>query len=119
MDDLKKILSNKIEPINNQKLADYLKGDLSKQEQYNVELGLNENDPFLQDAIDGLKDTKIDIDLTIFEINNKLKKKLVKDQKKTNRKLNIQSIILIAVLLVLLLMTVGYIITRLLLHKND
>ncbi len=113
MDDLKKILSSANKPIENNDLTDYLNGKLTNIQQHEIESNFSEEDPFVQDAIDGLKEnTNHNIDFTIYEINKNIEKKLQLKRKKEKRKLNTGSLTIIAISLILLLVILGFILIK-------
>jgi hypothetical protein len=112
MEELKKILSNEIASIDNQKLQDYVQGNLPKQEEHALEVNIGA-DEFLNDAIEGLKESNTqNLDFTIYEINNKVKKRLKLKTVQKKKKLISENLVLLAILLTLGLIILGYIIIR-------
>jgi hypothetical protein len=110
MEDLKKILGQRITPIDNQDLKDYITGKFTKEEEHSFEMNLSEEDPFVNDAIEGLKTTQKDLDITLYEINKSVHKKLQGSTKKRKRTLQNSPNTIIAIALILLLITLGYIV---------
>lgn len=78
-DDLKNILQNLNNEIEQEKLLQYIDGKLPEQEMQKLEQQLRD-DPFLADAMDGLKNisSKEKASLLAFQINKSLKGKLQK-----------------------------------------
>ncbi len=85
-DDLKNILSNFNNDIEQDKLLEYLNRQLSVQEQHDLEKQLND-DEFMSDALDGLDQlkNKADVPLMVKQLNSGLKKQLDKHKKKRNK----------------------------------
>lgn len=81
-DDLKNILSNSNKDIDNQQLMDYLSNQLSKAQTHQVETNMAD-DPFLNDAVEGLQ--KIDptekINNYSIQLNLELQKIITKNKK--------------------------------------
>lgn len=82
--DLLKILSDSNKDIDNQKLMDYLAGQLSAKESHEVEKWMAESE-FINDAVEGLQkvEDKTRIETLVSQLNNDLHKKL--DQKQTRK----------------------------------
>ena len=77
-DDLKKILSNLNNNIEQEKLLEYLNRQLTEEEQHDLEAQMND-DEFMSDALDGLEqmNDKTVVPLIVKELNSGLKKQLV------------------------------------------
>ena len=86
-DDLKKILSNLNNDIEQEKLLEYLNRQLTEQEQHDLEAQMND-DEFMSDALDGLEQMKdkTAVPLIVKELNSGLRKQLDKNKKKRNRR---------------------------------
>jgi hypothetical protein len=113
MEELKKILSPANKPIDNNDLKNYLNGTLTNEQQHELESNLSDEDPFVQDAIEGLKENNnSNIDFTIYEINKSVEKKLLQKKKKEKRKLNTGNLTIIAIFLILLLAIIGFIVIK-------
>jgi CHASE3 domain sensor protein len=111
--DLKDILNEEDDPRNDD-LLKYIQGDLSKDEQYEVEKQIASSD-FTSDAMDGLQQirNKRSIDDYVDELNRQLQKQVsVKKQRKEKRKLKDNQWIVIAVVVVLGLCILGYAVIR-------
>lgn len=81
-ENLKNILSNSNKDIDNQQLMDYLSNQLSKEQEHNVEANMTD-DPFLNDAVEGLQQiepTEKINNLTI-QLNQELQKLVAKNKK--------------------------------------
>ncbi|MBS1627043.1 MAG: hypothetical protein JSR09_08105 [Bacteroidetes bacterium] len=109
MSDLKNILNDNNE-WNEEKLMQYLAGNLSAEEQNAIEQQMA-NSSFTTDALEGLQHFKNnnDINVCITELNKQLQKQTASNKKrKTKRKIqNIQNIEII-VAIVILLCLLGY-----------
>jgi predicted secreted protein len=116
-DDLKNILSNLNNDIEQDKLLDYLNRQLSEKEQHELEQQLND-DPFMSDALDGLADLhpKADVSAMVQELNSGLNRQLRK-KKKTKKFFNQDNSIYFSIALILLLVVIGYIVVKMFL-KN-
>ena len=80
--DLKDILSNSNKDIDNQQLMDYLSNLLSKGQTHEIESSMAE-DPFLNDAVEGLQqiDNKENIGNYTIQLNQELQKAIAKNKK--------------------------------------
>ena len=112
--DLKDILSNSNKDIDNQQLMDYLNQQLSKEQQHEMEKSMAD-DPFVNDAIDGLQQlyNKKDALAYVDQLNKDLQKQINKSKKRKDKrrwKDNPQTLIAITVLLIL--MMICYIVVR-------
>jgi hypothetical protein len=109
MNDLLKILDQE-EEITEDQLIRYLSGEASVEERFKIENKMADS-PFVNDAIEGLKDFNDPVQLTKFteELNRQLKKQTDKRvQKKLRRKIIDQYWITIAILGILFLCIIGY-----------
>jgi len=81
-DDLKDILSNSNKDIDNQQLMDYLSNQLSKTQKHEVEANMAD-DPFLNDAVEGLQQIEKKENLSNYTIllNQELQKVISKNKK--------------------------------------
>ena len=116
-DDLKDILSNLNNDIDQDKLLDYLNRQLSDKEQHELEKQLND-DPFMSDAMDGLAELhpKTDVSAMVQELNSGLNRQLRK-KKKTKNFFKQDTSLYYSIALILLLIVVGYVVVRMFL-KN-
>ena len=118
MDEVKNILNNTTSNIDSHTLLQYAMGKLTTTEQHQVESTIATDDEFLNDAIEGLQATKnAQLELSIYEINKKVAKKLDLKVKKTKRKLSTANVTFITTLLILLFIALGYFIIHLLKHS--
>jgi hypothetical protein len=116
--DLKDIL-NEDDDLKNDELLKYLQGDLSKDEQHEVEKQMASSD-FVSDAMEGLQQipNKRSIDDYVNELNRQLQKQVsAKKQRKEKRKLKDNQWIIIAVVIVLGFCILGYAMIRY--YKKD
>lgn len=118
--DLLKILADSNKDIDNQKLMDYLTGQLSATELHEVEKSMASND-FVNDAIEGLMEIKNNRDISslVDQLNKDLNKKL--KQKKTlqqKRRLKEYPWIYVALVLILVLAVISwFVLTRMHTHS--
>jgi hypothetical protein len=116
--DLKDIL-NEDDDLKNDELLKYLQGDLSKDEQHELEKQMASSD-FVSDAMEGLQQipNKRSIDDYVNELNRQLQKQVsAKKQRKEKRKLKDNQWIIIAVVIVLGFCILGYAMIRY--YKKD
>lgn len=99
-------------PIDADQLQAYMQGTLNPEAQHKLEAQLQAgNDPFAEDAIEGLKALPAhNIDLTLYEINSTLHKKLAAKNKEKKKKLNTETITILAAVTILVLVIISYII---------
>ena len=108
--DLLKILSDSNKDIDNQKLMDYLSGQLSAQEVHEVEKSMATSE-FVNDAVEGLLEVKNnnDISTLVEQLNKDLGKKLQQKKSfKEKRKLKEYPWIYLSLVLVLLLVIAAW-----------
>ena len=108
--DLKDILSNSNKDIDNQQLMDYLSQQLSQAKGHDIEKSMAD-DPFINDAVEGLQHFKPPKDLLVCveQLNNDLKKQIAKNKKrKEKRRLKDQPYTYFAIILILLLLIICY-----------
>jgi anti-sigma factor RsiW len=118
--DLLDILSNNNDKINDQKLIDYLNGDLSDKEKHEVEKWMSDND-MVNDAVEGLQHVKNKKNLQAYveQLNKNLQNQLEqKKQQQKKRKLKEYPWIYFAIVLILLLCIVAYVIIRRSMHNG-
>jgi hypothetical protein len=111
-EDLKKILSNLNEDIEQADLLKYVNNDLNNEELNELEQKITADD-FASDAAEGLQNiaNKKDIPLYLFELNKNLQKKInVKKDKRKKRLLTNQPWVYFAAVLILLLLIIGFIV---------
>ena len=111
--DLKNILSNLNNDIEQEKLLEYLNKELNAKEQHEVEAQLN-NDPFMNDAMEGLAtiDKKTDIAVLVNELNRELAAKLSKKKERRKRPIGQAPWLYYAIIIILLLAVLGYIVIK-------
>ncbi len=116
--DLLNILSNSNKDIDNQKLMDYLSGQLSEQDKHEVEAWMLEND-FENEAMEGLLQVsgKKKIDTVVDQLNKDLNQ-YIRKKKNQRQKRKIQEApwVYIAIVLILMLVVVAYIVIKKLQH---
>lgn len=115
MKDLHKIMTKEKDVVGEEQLLDYLRHNLSPEEQHLVEHNMAE-DPFLMDAIEGLNEVcdKDQINQSITELNQHLNKLVQnKAKRKQKRKLPTSQWAMLAIVVVLFLAVVTYFIIRL------
>jgi ABC-type bacteriocin/lantibiotic exporter with double-glycine peptidase domain len=110
MADLKDILSDNDEHLNEDDLLRYLEGSLSEEDKQAFEKKI-EASGFINDAVDGLKTVKNkqDINEYVYQLNKNLEKQLaLKKQRKEKRTIkNIQWVILTA-FVIFIICIIGY-----------
>ncbi len=111
--DLKNILSNLNNDIEQEKLLEYLNKQLSEQDQHAVESQMND-DPFMSDAVEGLSqiNNKADISLLIHQLNKDLTAKLAKKKERRKRPIGQAPWLYYAIITILLLAVIGYIVIK-------
>jgi len=120
MSDLKNILNDNNE-LNEEKLMQYLAGNLSSEEQNTIEQQMA-NSSFSTDALEGLQQFKNnkDINAYVVELNKQLQQQTAnKKKRKAKHKIqnlqNIEAIVIIVILLCLL----GYFVVRKYIEKKQ
>ena len=106
------ILANSNKDIDNQKLMDYLRDKLSREEKHEVEK-LMADSPLVNDAVEGLQQFENKKHLLAFaeQLNADLHKQLEKKkQRKQKLKLKEQPWLYIAIILILTLLIIGFIV---------
>jgi hypothetical protein len=112
--DLKNILSNLNPGIEQEKLLQYLNDQLNAAQSHELEKHLND-DPFLNDAVEGLQmvKSKNNIPITLQQLNEGLKQQIKKSKRKRVKTLNIQQPwIYYTIILLLLLCVIGYLVIK-------
>jgi len=115
MKDLYNNLSNNEEAFSDKELVDYLTHNLSHEKQLHLENAI-EQDPFVQDAIEGLRKIpdKQQINQSINELNQHLNKLVyTKNKRKQKRKLPVNQWAMLAVIVVLFVSIITYFIIHL------
>ncbi len=113
-DDLKDILSNLNNEIEQEKLLDYLNKKLSATEAHEVEKQMAD-DAFVNDAVEGLGEfnNKKDLSLYVTQLNRNLQQQLDKKKKrKEKRKLKDQPWVYFTIVLLLLLIVTCYVLVK-------
>lgn len=112
---LKNILSHTHKELEDQQLMDYLSGKMQQSEMHEMEAQMME-DPFLEDALEGLStipSTK-DVDLNVAVLKKNLQHQLQKKKEKKKRPKSPQLYwTYIAILIVLVTIIVSYFVIRL------
>ena len=113
--DLLKILSESNKDIDNQKLMDYISGQLSARDLHEVEKSMASSN-FVNDAVEGLMEVKNNKNISILvdQLNSDLGKKLLQKKKlKQKRMIREYPWIYFSIILILLLSIISwYILTR-------
>ena len=111
--DLKNILSNLSNDIEQEKLLEYLNRTLTSEEQHKLESQLND-DPFVSDAMDGLSAMKAPdkISLMVYQLNKDLKQQLEKKKKRKNRFITETPWLYYTAIILLIIAVIGYIIIK-------
>jgi CHASE3 domain sensor protein len=111
MDELKNILNDDAEkPVDNEKLMQYLQGNLSHEEMHAVEKQMADS-AFMQDAMEGLEQmhSATALNQYVHELNNNLQKQLQeRKNKKEKRKIQHLGWIITTVVILLLLVLLGF-----------
>ena len=113
-DDLKDILSNMNNDIEQEKLLQYLNRNMSDAEQHAFEKQLND-DEFMNDAVEGLQALPNQHTITdlVQQLNADLKKQLEKKKKrKQKRKIAEQPWVYYSIVLLLLLIVIAYLVIK-------
>ena len=113
-DDLKDILSNLNNDIEQDKLLDYLNKNLSAAEAHEVEKQMAD-DEFMNDAVEGLEHFKDKTHLPslVEQLNKDLKKQTAKKKaKKEKRKLKDQPWFYITLVILLLLVIISFVVIK-------
>lgn len=114
MDDLINILSNSNKDIDNQKLMDYLSGQLSGEEKHELEKQMSDSD-LLNDAVEGLEHFKNPKDIGIFvaQLNANLHSQIEKKKlHKRNRTFKDQPWVYLTIVLILSLIIICFIVIK-------
>ena len=112
--ELKDILTNSNKDIDNQQLMDYLSHHISDTNSHELEK-IMADDPFMNDAVEGLQQLKPGKDLQIYveQLNAGLQKQIGKNKKrKDNRRLKESPYTYYAIIFILLLIVISFIILR-------
>lgn len=111
--DLKNILSNLNNDIEQEKLLEYLNRNLTTEEQHKLEAHLND-DPFMSDAVDGLSQMQSPdkISLMVYQLNKDLKVQLEKKKKRKKRAITETPWLYYTIILLLLLAVIGYLVIK-------
>jgi len=120
MDDLLNILSNSNKDIDNQKLMDYLSGKLPEHEKHEVEKWMAEND-FANDAMEGLQDLsgKKNLQPYVDQLNKELNQYLrKKKERREKRKIKEAPWTYVSLITILLLAIIALIVIRKLVLKH-
>lgn len=113
-DNLKDILSNLNKGTDQEKLLAYLQKQLADKEAHDIEQQMSD-DPFMNDAVEGLEDFKNKKDLSLYvqQLNKDLKKQTKKKfLKKQKRKLANHPWMFFTIVLLLTLAIIGYVIIK-------
>ncbi len=113
-DDLKDILSNNNNEIDNRQLMDYLRNQLNNTDKHEVESTMND-DAFMNDAVEGLQnfDAKKDVQTYVTQLHDDLQKELSKKKKrKDKRRIKEQPWVYLAIIIVLLLLVLCFVVLK-------
>lgn len=112
--EIKDILNNLNKDAGQEKLLEYLNRQLDENASHEFEEQMID-DPFMDDAVEGLSEMKNKTDLTNLaaELNIKLKKQIeLKKQKKAKRNFTMQPATYVAIFTLLLLAVIAFIVIR-------
>ncbi|MFT3981817.1 MAG: hypothetical protein QM687_15225 [Ferruginibacter sp.] len=112
-DELKNILSNLNNDIEQEKLLEYLNRNLSPEAQHELEMHM-QDDPFISDAMEGLSEmpSSNNINVLVQQLNKDLKKQLDKKKRKKRRTISEAPWLYYTIIILLLLAVLGYIIIK-------
>jgi anti-sigma factor RsiW len=116
--DLLNILSHSNKDIDNQKLMDYLSGNLPEDEKHEVEQLMADSD-FMSDAMEGLEHlkNKKELQLYVKQLNKNLQNQLKKKKnRREKRRINEYPWIYFAIILILVFCVIGYVVIRQFMH---
>jgi hypothetical protein len=114
MDDLKDILSNGEEQVNEDELMKYLEGNLSEEERYEFEKKTNDS-AFTNDALEGLQQfkSKQKLDEYVSQLNKNLHQQLAtRKNRNRRRKLKDNPWFLLTIIIILALCIIAYVVIR-------
>jgi hypothetical protein len=112
--DLKDILSHLNKDIDQEKLLEYIRDNLSPEAQHELEKQMSD-DAFINDAVEGLQELKNKKDLPslIHELNHGLKKQIEKQSKrKEKRKPQNLIWIYVSIIIILLLIVLTFVVIK-------
>ncbi|MEO8762670.1 MAG: hypothetical protein ABI416_00190 [Ginsengibacter sp.] len=112
-DELLNILSNSNKDIDNQKLMDYLAGNLSASEKHDFEKTLVDSE-MMNDAVEGLEKLKSkNVSALVGQLNNNLYIQLEKKKsKKLKRRIKDLPWLYLSIILILLIVIIGYLVIK-------
>jgi hypothetical protein len=113
-DNLRDILSNSNKDIDNQRLMGYLRQQLNKADNHEVEKSMADDD-FVNDAVEGLQnfDTKKDMQSYVTDLHNDLQKQLAKKKKRKDKlRLKEQPWVYVAIIIILLLLIICFVVIK-------
>ena len=113
-DELKNILSNLNNEIEQEKLLDYLNKKLSASEAHEVEKQMAD-DEFMNDAVEGLEkfNSKKDLPLYVDQLNHNMRRQLEKkNRRKEKRKLKDQPWVYFTIVLLLVLIIICFLLVK-------
>ena len=116
---LKDILSNADEPINQDQLLKYLNGELQQTQKHNLEK-LAIDDPFESDALEGLEELEDNerIKLIVDDLNRNLKKRTAKKIEKRERmRIKPQWTLYFSILILLIIVVLVYLFLHFRIHS--
>lgn len=115
MADLRDILSDNEDRLNEEELMKYLEGNLSEADKLAFEEKM-QSSGFVNDAVDGLKaiKNKQHINDYVYQLNKNLEKQLgAKKQRKEKRAIKYIQMIILTVVFILLICIIGYLVIHL------
>ncbi len=113
-DDLKNILSNLNNDIEQDKLLEYLNRQLTERDQHALESQMND-DPFMSDAMDGLQQmsNKDNVPLIVTELNSGLQKQLEKNKsRRKKRTTGPEPSVYYTIIILLVLVVIAFVVIR-------
>ena len=113
-DDLLNILSNSNKDIDNQKLMDYVSGNLSEKDKRDLEEAMIDSE-MMNDAVEGLDGFKNKRDITslVEQLNLNLKKQLEKKKtKKLKRSIKDLPWLYLTIILILIMILIGFLVIK-------
>jgi hypothetical protein len=111
MSDIKDIFKQQ-DPLDPKLLQHYFEGTLDDATQHQVEAALADDDPFTNDAVEGLQQQQGNLSLTLYDIEKKISNRIKEKARIKHRKPFLsqqQIIVMVAVILLLILAAYGII----------
>lgn len=116
-DDLKNILSNLNNDVEQEKLLEYLNKQLEAPQQHAIEQQMAD-DPFLNDAMEGLEAlTPGDLPAMVKELNTGLHRQIEKSKHRRKRKNLVENWVYFSIVIIILLVVLGFLIIKMVLKQ--